>query len=259
MTYYSPHPSLHEVSHREFPLPTRNWEWRQSWNNLLFAHWRISVSEIRHLVPPELTIQEFDGSSWIGVVPFDMRGIMMRPLPDLPYVSAFPEINVRLYVEYQGVPGVWFLSLDAGNILAVGAARVLFNLPYFHARMKCVGEGERVRYSARRITFGKEAQFEGSYGPTGEIYSSQRGTLDYFLTERYFLYATNRKGDLFRAAIHHKPWPLQPAEMEIELDTMTKGFGIHLSGEPEVLHFSRSVDVVVWGLERVTERFPPVS
>lgn len=218
----------------------------------MFAHWRIPVSAVRHLVPRQLTIQEFDGSSWIGVVPFDMRGIMMRPLPDLPYVSAFPEINVRLYVEYQGIPGVWFLSLDAGNLLAVGAARLLFNLPYFHAQMSSVQQGEDVTYSSKRITFGKEAEFSGRYGPTGAPFHSTPGSLEHFLTERYFLFATNRKGDLFRAAIHHAPWPLQPAYLEQETNTMSDGFGVQLSSTPETLHFSRAVDVVVWGLDLVS-------
>ena len=128
------HPSLRQTDHRPWPLPPGPWTWRQQWCDLLFAHWPMPVAALRALVPPVLEIQEFDGTSWVGVVPFHMRGVMRRPLPDLPWVSAFAELNLRLYVVHGGRPGVWFVSLDAANPLAVWAARTFFHLPYFHAR-----------------------------------------------------------------------------------------------------------------------------
>ena len=103
--------------------------------------------------------------AWIAVVPFRMTGVMRRPLPDLPWISAFPELNVRTYVERDGRPGVWFLSLDATNPLAVWAARTFFHLPYHRANMALVDGGGRIEYRSRR----GEARFEGSYGPTSEV------------------------------------------------------------------------------------------
>src|SRR5688500_18120102 len=105
------HASLTHVSHRPWPLPSAPWVLRQRWVNLLFAHWPIATSRIRHLVPPGLTVQEFDGTSWVGIVPFRIEGLTWRLLPSLPYFSSFPEINLRLYVEAGGKPGVWFISL----------------------------------------------------------------------------------------------------------------------------------------------------
>jgi hypothetical protein len=86
---------------------------------LLFAHWPLPAAGLRPYIPQSLELQEFDGAAWIGVVPFRMEGVMRRPLPDLPGVSAFGELNVRTYVERGGRPGVWFFSLDAANRLAV--------------------------------------------------------------------------------------------------------------------------------------------
>ena len=120
------HPALSRTDHRPWPLPSGPWRWRQCWRDLLFAHWPVPVSALRSLVPASVAIQEFDGTSWVGVVPFRMTGVMLRPLPDVPGISAFPELNLRLYVDVGGKPGVWFISLDAASSLAVWAARRFF-------------------------------------------------------------------------------------------------------------------------------------
>src|SRR5262245_24168620 len=145
------HPSLSRLDHRPWPLPGRPWTWRQTWRDLLFAHWPISVSALRRFVPRSLEIQEFDGTSWIGLVPFRMTGVMRRWLPDMPWISAFPELNVRVYVERDGKPGVWFLSLDATNALAVWAARRFFYLPYYRAQMSLQRSADgHVQYRSQR-------------------------------------------------------------------------------------------------------------
>ncbi|MCA9241502.1 MAG: DUF2071 domain-containing protein, partial [Planctomycetales bacterium] len=107
------HSSLATTAHRPWPLPPGSWSWRQSWVELLFAHWRAPAEQLRTLVPRGLELDLFDGHAWVGLVPFRMEGVMRRPLPDLPWVSAFPELNLRTYVTHGGKPGVWFLSLDA--------------------------------------------------------------------------------------------------------------------------------------------------
>ena len=241
------HPSLAHVDHRPWPLPESRWSWRQTWRELLFAHWPVAVDELRRYVPPELGIQEFDGTSWVGLVPFRMTGVMLRPLPDLPWVSAFPELNVRLYVELDGKPGVWFLSLDAANPLAVWAARRFFHLPYFLARMSLRCEEATIHYDSRR----PGATFAGSYRPASEVYAAAPGSLEHWLTERYCLYARKPDGSIWRNEVHHAQWPLQRAEAEITENTMLEFHGLRVEGPPTLLHYAERLDVVVWPAERV--------
>ena len=176
---------------------------------------------------------------------------MRRPLPDLPWVSAFPELNLRLYVEHDGKPGVWFISLDATNPLAVWAARRYFHLPYFQAAIDVEAEGERVRYRCERQGGSERVAFEAVYRPSSDVYESKPGSLEHFLTERYCLYAKAPGGTLMRAEVHHAPWPLQRAEADISLNLIAQPQGIPLEGPPALLHFSRRIDVVVWPLEGV--------
>ena len=240
------HAAFEHVAHQPWPLPAGAWSWRQSWCDLLFAHWPIPASALRPLVPPELEVQEFDGTSWVGVVPFHMQGVMRRPLPDLPWISAFPELNVRLYVEAEGKPGVWFLSLDAANPLAVWAARRFFYLPYYHARMSLEGLPEKVGYPSFRLSDPRGLEFVADYEPTSAPYTAEPGTLEHWLTERYCLYARSPRGQLFRAEIHHQPWPLQRARAEIAKNDLLQPHGLTLTEPTPLLHFSRHLDVVVW-------------
>jgi len=56
-------------------------------------------------------------------------------------------------------------------------------------------------------------------------------------------------GTLYQGQIHHKPWPLQPAKAELPFNDLAAPHGFALEGPPPLLHFARSLDVVIWGLE----------
>ncbi len=244
------HPAFARTDHRPWALPKRPWAWRQSWRELLFVHWPVPAAVLRPLVPAGLEVQEFDGTSWVGVVPFRMEGVMRRPFPDLPGVSAFPELNVRLYVEADGKPGVWFLSLDAANPLAVWAARRFLHLPYYLADIAMERKGDDLTFASQRR--GAPERFEATYGPTGPDEEAVAGTFEHWLTERYCLYAATPNGRLLRNEVHHAPWPLQPAYAYLEPNTLLAGFGIDVGpGRPHV-RYAEGVDVVVWDAEVVS-------
>jgi len=224
----------------------------QSWHDLLFAHWPIDAHVLRNKLPPDLPLDLFEGRAWIGIVPFHMSNVGPRGVPWLPFVSAFAELNVRTYVTMNGKPGVFFFSLDAASALAVAAARTVLNLPYHLATMTVDAESGSVRYrSRRRASRTGAAEFVARYWPVGPPRSPQRGTLEYFLTERYCLYAVDRRGRIRRLEIHHPPWPLQSAAAEIAINTMTEASGIALPAEAPLLHFAQRLDVVAWPMRMV--------
>ncbi|PJF44544.1 MAG: hypothetical protein CUN55_03500, partial [Phototrophicales bacterium] len=197
------------VEHRPYPLPEGSWAMRQTWSKLLFMHWPLPADVVRPYIPNELKLDTFDGNAWISVVPFLMSNVYPRFTFPLPWLSAFPELNVRTYVTHEDKPGVWFFSLDAANPVAVMIARTFYHLPYFNATMSVVERTHSIDYYCmRRDRRSEPAQFVGEYGPSGDIYVAQPDTLEYFLVERYCLYAQDKKGNLYRGDIHHQPWPL---------------------------------------------------
>lgn len=219
----------------------------QRWRDLLFAHWPVPAESLRRLVPAGLTLQEFEGRAWVGITPFVLTGLRPRAMPAIPGLSRFPEINVRTYVSAGDRPGVFFFSLDAGSTLAVIGARALYALPYFRARFTVRADGERVVYGSRRTSRrAPPAEFLAAYQPTGAVSLARPGTLAHWLTERYCLYAVDRRGGLHRAEIDHVPWPLQPADAAIQRNTMTAGLGFALPAGAPLVHFAARVDVRVW-------------
>jgi uncharacterized protein YqjF (DUF2071 family) len=246
-----PYQILRATAHRPWPMPDAPWVMTQSWHDLLFAHWPVAPDALRAVVPAQLPLDLFDGRAWIGVVPFHMTHVAPRGVPWWPLTSAFPELNVRTYVTLDDKPGVYFFSLDAGSRIAVATARALFHLPYYNATMAVESQSDAVRYVSRRQSNGAPpATFEVRYQPTGPATPPERGSLEYFLTERYCLYTFDRSARVRRLEIHHPPWPLQPAEATIVSNTMASAAGLPvLPGRP-LLHFSKRQDVVTWWMSR---------
>lgn len=252
------------------PKPPGHWAVRMSWHDLLFAHWPMAADAIRPHLPSGLEVDTYGGSAWIGVVPFRMSGIRVRLLPPVPTARALPELNVRTYVRGGGLPGVWFFSLDAASRLVVWTARIWYGLPYHHAEMECTETEEGIRYRSRRPRGrrgraapsdrnrlhglrrpapGGGARFRAVYGPAGPGAPAEPNTLEHFLVERYRLFSRTRSGHLRRAEIRHEPWPLQPAEAEIEVNTVAEASGIPLPGGEPLLHFARRLEVRAWAPE----------
>lgn len=216
-----------------------------TWADLAFLHWKVPADVLRPLVPAALEIDSFNGSAWLGVIPFEMRDVAPAGMPPVPTATEFAELNVRTYVRHDGRAGVWFFSLDAASWLAVMGARGAANLPYFHARMSCSKPGpDDVAYESERTHPGAApARFRAWYRPTGDTFLSTPGSFEHWCTERYCLFTT-AEGRLQRLDIEHRPWPLQPAVADVVENTMAAASGIALPPEPPHVLFARRLEVV---------------
>jgi uncharacterized protein YqjF (DUF2071 family) len=231
----------------------------QTWLDVLFAHWAVEPGLLRALVPAELELDLLDQQAWLGIVPFRMSNVAPRAIPALPMMSAFPELNVRTYVRVGDKPGVFFFSLDAANLVAVGVAKSMFSLPYYAASMQVHAENGSIRYSSRR-TAGESATAEliGSYHAIGDVFQAPPGSLEYFLTERYCLYTVDDDRQTYRLEIHHPPWPLQRAEASFDVIRMTEQIGLSLPPTEPVLHYAKRQDAVAFPMQRVDVKNPEI-
>lgn len=218
----------------------------QTWERLLFAHWRVDESWLRRFVPPQIPIDTFDGSAWLAVTPFVVGGLRLRFLPPLPGTARFPEINVRTYATIEDRPGIYFFSLDVPNVVAVAAARRVYRLPYFRSKIEVGHADGRVRYQSRRVDpIGSPAQCELEYEPTRPAAVALAGSFEYWAAERYCLYTLDAATRVLRGEIHHPPWRLQPAQATITSNSMGRQLGIDLHEQP-IAHYAHRQDVLFW-------------
>jgi len=244
--YHQSKKLIWDASHRPWPLPNLPWVMKQTWNDLLFAHFPVKFDVLRKLVPEVLPLDTYDGMCWIGVVPFHMTDIRLRGLPPIPGTDKFPELNVRTYVTIEGKPGVYFFSLDATNLLAIQVARTFYHLPYVHADMRIAKHEDMIEYESKRKT--GDARFSADYRPISKVYVAEKGSFEEWLVERYCLYILNSKGIPLRCDILHHPWLLQRAEAEIKENTMLSSRGIIVENDSAILHYSKKIEVRMWPL-----------
>ena len=240
------------AEHRLWPPPNEPWIMYQQWNDLLFMHYEFPPEILRALVPAVLPLDTHQGRAFLSVTPFHMSGVRPRGIPPLPGVSAFPELNVRTYVTLDDKPGIYFFSLDAGNSLAVEAARKLWHLPYYNADMEVRQDGDYFWYQSRRSDQrSAPADLRLAYRPMGEVFTAQRGSLEYFLAERYCLYAVDDL-KVYRCEIHHEPWPLQKAEAQVEINTMGAQIGLDLASLSPLTQFSKVQPTVIYPIHEIS-------
>jgi uncharacterized protein len=221
---------------------------QQTWRDLLFLHWEVPVTLLRELVPACLSIDVFEGRAYVGLVPFTMHDVRIGPLP----VADFLETNLRAYVHAEGVPGVWFFSLDAQSAFAVWGARTFHQLPYFRATMECHTSSGSYAYQSRRRGLDAALDVRWSVAEP-EAHHARAGTLEHFLTERYALYGPTRGRGVYRVRVHHPPWPLQRAQLGALSTTIPSAAGIEVGNPIDlVLASSQGVRVETFAREPVS-------
>jgi uncharacterized protein len=217
----------------------------QRWLHLLFLHWPIPPDLVQTTLPEGLLADTFEGQAWLGIVPFFMRGVRPAGFISFPGISNFLELNLRTYVrDGFGRPGIWFYSLDANQMLAVCLARAAFALPYEFANMRATVSDGAIDYWSHR--FGSRSSLHYQYRPTEKLGEAKFGSLEFFLIERYRLFA--RRGNrLLTGQVHHSPYLLHQAEVahaDPGLLAMN-GFDIQ-AGRPAHILYSERVDVSIY-------------
>jgi uncharacterized protein YqjF (DUF2071 family) len=222
------------------------------WRDLTFIHWEVPEAVLRPLVHPRLTIDTFEGRAFIGLVPFTMRDIQIKPLPRWPGMTNFHETNVRTYVHLDGEkPGVWFFSLDAASRLCVIGARVTYHLPYHFAEMSLEKNGSAISYRSSRLwpsPFPARCEARVTLGE--DIGSAKPGTLEDFLCERYLLYS-EKVSRLYSGQVVHTPYPLRRATLDHLDENLVGAARVETKGAPTSVPASAGVDVDVYAIEEV--------
>ncbi|SFE89895.1 YqjF family protein [Alteribacillus iranensis] len=237
---------LNNTSHRTSPLPTGPWVMTQRWDHLLFMHWPVTPEIIKKHVPEGMTVDTFDRNAWITIIPFKIGDMRFRKLPPFPFLKSMLEVNVRTYVRRNGVPGIYFFSLEASKLPAVIGARAA-TLPYYHADMHMKSITDTFYYESKRK--GSQAALSLSYRPVSAPFFPEENTLDEWLLERYWLW-TNRNGTIYSDGIHHKKWEVYHAEASIEVMSLASFLPENIFERPPLLHYALTKRVLFWPIRK---------
>ncbi|CUU38292.1 MAG: DUF2071 domain-containing protein [Armatimonadetes bacterium] len=231
------------------PIETPAWRpaLTMRWRHLLFVHWRVNPAVLRPLIPHALEIDTYDGSAWVGWVPFVMESVRPTWLPPVPRLFDFGETNVRTYVRYGTQRGVWFFSLDAAHRLAVWVARQRWRLPYYYARIRWNQPApQEIHYECHRTP---EVYGRVRYRIEGEPAIPPEGSLEHFLVERYTLFTVHR-GQLYTGHVAHIPYRIQPAHL-LELEqTMVSAAGIALPDTEPIVFYAPGFGVLASAIQQ---------
>tara|TARA_B100000965_G_C19592820_1_gene758722 strand:+ start:1933 stop:3063 length:1131 start_codon:yes stop_codon:yes gene_type:complete len=240
------------TDHLPFPMPSRKHTLSQEWRNLTFMHWEVDLEKLRPHVPEELEIDTFEGKAYIGVVPFMMKNVRPTWFVSTPFISTFPEFNIRTYVKKDGIAGVFFLTLEAKSFITCNFAPKAYGLPYRYAKGSLKKHNSIVTWKSSRQN-GKY-NIQGVTRIKGVTQQAKKGSLEDFLFERYSLY-TEQNGKVMRGYTHHKKWDFQTAEVELDNNSLTESFelGIEDCLTPELVHYSEGVRVRTYSIE-IAER-----
>ncbi len=211
----------------------------QHWTDAVFLHWRIPESAAAPFMPPGVVPDVFDGSAWVGLIGFRMKGAGLGRGPGIPYFGSFNEINVRLYSrEPDGTRGVVFLSLDASRLAVVLTARAA-GIPYVWSRDRFRAArlpDPSTGYSVRRFRGGARSDF--AVAPQYDAEATD--PLSVHLTARFGLH-TRFRGDTLYVPNTHTAWPLVRAQVTVLEDQLIAAAGITVSGPPDSALFSPGV------------------
>ena len=231
---------LNTTEHRPWNIPTESWKYYQEWNNAVFLHWQVELTELKKFVPKELEIDLFDKKPWISVVAFTMEKIRPKNLPSFPPISDFHEINIRTYVKSDNKTGIYFLSIEGGTNLSCKIAKGISELPYRFSKIKRTEN----QYESCNSEYNDKLEIKFSIGNE----SNNKTELDKWLTERYALFQDTEKS-INEFEIHHLEWPINEID-SIKLNFNYPRFNKLIKDKPNKMHYSKGVRVVAWGMNK---------
>jgi uncharacterized protein YqjF (DUF2071 family) len=215
------------------------WVTEQRETTAVFLHWPVATDTVRLIVPAPLELDPWEGSMWVSMSSHRIEDARLRELPPLPYLDTFPELELRTYVRYEGIPGVWFMSFDSPGHFGCWLRRNALHLPYHDADVTITDTGSTLATSVAR--HGNGAAFDAQFDPSGVPAPAPAGSLEAFLLERYSMFVLEPGGHLGRGDIAHDPWPLQPVTVDVRVNTIPEAAGLPPLGEPARAWYSPGV------------------
>lgn len=221
----------------------------QEWRKLLFLHWEYDSNLIQNTLPEGVFVDTYKGKSYLTINVFFIQNLRLSNFPAIPGFSDFIEVNFRTYVyDKNGIPGIWFYSLDINSLLAASSGKNFFSLPYHYSELTEQQENGSISIEGTRVE-ANHSSMKFSYIPENETYIAEPDSIDFFLMERYVLF-TYLNGKLHLGRVHHLPYSISKAKVLNNKNHLFElnSFNAPLS-PPNIIHYSSNIDVEIFKLK----------
>jgi len=234
---------LNQIAHRPFRHPKTPWKFYQEWNKAIFLHWEVEPKLIQPLLPKNIKLDTINNKTWVSLVAFDMNNIGIKNLPKPPYISDFHEINIRVYIIYNGKPSVYFLSMEASKRSSCKVLKAVSKFPYRYSKM----DRSESSYTSNNKTFNDTFNIEYNIGK--ELI--KKDDVDLWLTERYAVFQ-DYKNNIIEYDVHHIEWPIQKIQIK-HLNINYSRFNHLINNTPDRMHYSSGVQVLTWNKKKIKD------
>ncbi|TGV02286.1 YqjF family protein [Flavivirga rizhaonensis] len=232
---------LKQKEHRLFTYPDRPWMYYQEWNKAVFLHWEVNPKLIISFLPKGIKPDIINDKTWVSLVAFNMNNIGIKNLPKVSYISDFFEINIRVYIIYNGKPSVYFLNMEGSKRSSCKVLKMMSKFPYQYSKMS----RDNSVYTSKNETFKDSFHIEYNLEDT----APKKDETDLWLTERYAVFQDHKK-HIIEYDVHHIEWPMQSIMVK-KLDLYYPRFSHLINNNPDKVHYSSGVQVLTWGKRKL--------
>jgi uncharacterized protein len=196
------------------------------WRDLLLLTYAVPDELALPLVPPGCEPDRWGGRCHASLVALKMERVRIRGIA-VPGLTAYPQVNLRLYVRHEGRAAVRFVQELVPSRLLAAAARWLYGEPFRAGPIQARLERQNGVCSAD-YRFGLDRprwRIAVQAAPHAEVPGAD--TFEHWVKERVRGCRTDRAGRLRTFDVTHPPWGVRAiTAMEIRV-----GFA-ELYGDP---------------------------
>ncbi|MBL7706154.1 MAG: DUF2071 domain-containing protein [Taibaiella sp.] len=239
MNILKPQDILKQTAHRNAPLPDSDWVVYSEWKNVLMLHWKVDASVIKHLLPPSLSVDTFEGGAWVTMCVASIENFRNKLLNLIKQGFKFKQVLMQTYVIHNGKPGLFVFNQELEKSFTKNLYQRLFKLKQGETDFQREDEGDIHKFFASNEATGFKLGLHYNYGEP-----IAPSALEQWLSNR-FKYFYEKDNQLFEYGVHHAEWLFRDVKVE-KFKTKFNYGGLSIEGQPDFIHFSRGIQKLFW-------------
>lgn len=191
---------------------------RAHWRDLVLLTYAVPDDLALPLVPSGCDADRWDGRCHVSLVALRMERVRIRGLA-VPGLTAYPQVNLRLYVRHAGRAAVYFVQELVPSGLLAAAARRLYGEPFRAGPIRTRIEERNGAYLAE-YTFGlDQPRWRVAVQADSGAEVPDGGSFAHWVKERVRGCRPDRFGQLHIFDVAHPPWAIRPVTaVELQVD-----------------------------------------